>query len=151
VEVPVDSVGGLDFDALRGAIDDQTALVSVMWANNETGVLFPIPQIAAMCKPLRVPFHCDATQAVGKIPVNFASAGIDAMSFAAHKFHGPKGIGALAVRRGVRVRPLLIGGPQERGRRGGTENVAGIVGMGKAADLAAQALPQMSQVTALRD
>ncbi len=151
VEIPVDSTGALDLDALRGAIDDQVALVSVMWANNETGVLFPIPQIAAMFKPLRVPLHCDATQAVGKIPVNFASAGIDAMSFAAHKFHGPKGVGALAVRRGVRVRPLLIGGPQERGRRGGTENVPGIVGMGKAAELAAKALPQMSQVAALRD
>jgi cysteine desulfurase len=104
-----------------------------------------------MCRAARVPFHCDATQAVGKIPTDFKSLGFDAASFASHKFHGPKGVGALYVRRGLRLRPLLIGGPQERGRRGGTENVAGIVGMGRAAELALEELPQMSRVAAMRD
>lgn len=151
VEIPVDEQGGLDFERLATAVDDSTALVSVMWANNETGVLFPVERVAEICRARRVPYHCDATQAVGKIPVDVNGAGIDVMSFAAHKFHGPKGVGAMYVRRGVRVRPLLIGGPQERNRRGGTENVAGIVGMGKAAELAAQSLPEMTRVAALRD
>jgi cysteine desulfurase len=110
-----------------------------------------VQRIAELCKAHRVPFHCDGTQAPGKIPVDVNAAGIDAMSFASHKFHGPKGVGALHVRRGLRYRPLLIGGPQERGRRGGTENVPGIVGMGKAAELARAALPQMARVAALRD
>jgi cysteine desulfurase len=98
-----------------------------------------------------VPFHCDATQAVAKIPVDLKSAGIDAASCAAHKFHGPKGVGVLYARRGLRFRPLLIGGPQERGRRGGTENVAGIVGTGVAAQLAQEHLPEMSRVGEMRD
>jgi cysteine desulfurase len=123
----------------------------MMWANNETGVIFPATLIAEVCRGRRVPFHCDGTQAVGKIPVDVAASGIDAMSLAAHKFHGPKGAGALFVRRGLRVPPLIIGGPQERDRRGGTENVPGIVGMGKAADLAAAALPEMARVAKLRD
>jgi cysteine desulfurase len=122
-----------------------------MWANNETGVLFPVDQIAAMCREARVPFHCDATQAVGKTPTDFKSIGFDAASFASHKFHGPKGAGALFVRKGLRFLPLLIGGPQERGRRGGTENVAGIVGMGVAAELARANLPGMARVAAMRD
>jgi cysteine desulfurase len=151
VEIPVDVHGTLDLDALQSAITDDVALVTIMWANNETGVLFPVDRIAAMCKERKVPFHCDGTQAVGKIPVDVAGLGIDAMSFASHKFHGPKGAGALFARRGLRVRPLLIGGPQERGRRGGTENVPGIVGMGKAAELAASALPSMSRVSEMRD
>ena len=152
VEIPVDQGGALDFDALLAAVNDETALVTLMWANNETGVLFEPERIAAVCKPLRVPFHCDGTQAVGKIPVDVVAAGVDAMSLAAHKFHGPKGVGALFARRGLRVRPLLIGGPQERGRRGGTENVPGVVGMGKAAELAMAALPEMSgRVAAMRD
>lgn len=151
VEVPVDISGELDLERLRQAVDDQTALVSAMWANNETGVLFPVPEVAEICKAKRVPFHCDGTQAVGKVPVDVAGASIDVMGFAAHKFHGPKGIGGLFVRRGLRVRPLLIGGPQERSRRGGTENVPGIVGMGKAAELAIAALPQMNGVAAQRD
>lgn len=151
VEVPVDLRGALDLDALRQAVTDDTALVTIMWANNETGVLFPVDQIAGICRAKRVPFHCDGTQAVGKIPIDALAAGIDAMSFASHKFHGPKGVGALFTRRGVRIRPLLIGGPQERGRRGGTENVPGIVGMGKAAELAIENLPEMTRVAALRD
>ena len=151
VAVPVDREGNLDLAALEAAVTDDAALVTIMWANNETGVLFPVEPIAAICRARRVPFHCDGTQAVGKIPVNVADAGIDCLSFASHKFHGPKGVGGLFVRRGLRFRPLLIGGPQERGRRGGTENVPGIIGMGKAAELARDFLPQMPQVAALRD
>jgi cysteine desulfurase len=122
-----------------------------MWANNETGVIFPVREIAEICRGKRVPFHCDATQAVGKVQVAVLDAGVDAMSFAGHKFHGPKGIGALYVKRGVRVKPLLIGGPQERGKRGGTENVPGIVGMGVAAELARKHLKEMDHVAAMRD
>jgi cysteine desulfurase len=151
VEIPVDRQGALDPERLAGALTDDVALVSMMWANNETGVLFPVERIAQLCRGKRVPFHCDATQAVGKIPVNVVELAVDAMTLAAHKFHGPKGIGALFARRGVRVRPLVIGGPQERGRRGGTENVPGIVGMGKAAELAAEHLKDMPKVAALRD
>ena len=152
VESGVDRLGVLDLDAFGSAVTDDTAVVSIMWANNETGVIFPVEQIAAICREKRVPFHCDGTQAIGKIPVDVSTAGVDAMSLSSHKFHGPKGVGALFVRRGLRFRPLVIGGPQERGRRGGTENVPGIVGMGKAAELAKEALPQMStRVAALRD
>ncbi|MDQ3439899.1 MAG: aminotransferase class V-fold PLP-dependent enzyme [Planctomycetota bacterium] len=151
IEMGVDQRGRLDIDALRRATTDDVALVTTMWANNETGVLFPVKEIAAIARGARVPFHCDGTQAVGKLPVNVAELGLDAMSFASHKFHGPKGVGGLFVRRGLRFRPLLIGGPQERGRRGGTENVAGLVGMGKAAELARAALPEMSRVAAMRD
>src|SRR4051812_1902544 len=152
IEVPVDIGGALDLDRLKSVVGDQTALVSIMWANNETGVLFPVDQIASICKAARVPFHCDAVQAVGKIPTDFRAAGVDAASVAAHKFHGPKGVGALYLRRGVRCGALLVGGPQERGRRGGTENVPGIVGMGVAAELARSAIGEMtSRVAALRD
>lgn len=151
IEIPVDPHGALDLEALAREVTPDTALVSIMWANNETGVLFPVEQIAQICRARQVPFHCDGTQAIGKIPVDVSAAGIDAMSFAAHKFHGPKGVGALFARRGLRVRPLLIGGPQERGRRGGTENVPGIVGMGKAAELAVAELPAMQRVAELRD
>jgi len=144
VEIDVDHSGGLDLDRLAAAITDETALVTLMWANNETGVLFPVDQIAEICRLKRVPFHCDGTQAVGKIPVNVSQFGIDAMSFASHKFHGPKGVGALFARKGLRIRPLIIGGPQERARRGGTENVPGIVGMGVAAEVAGKWLMQPS-------
>jgi cysteine desulfurase len=151
IQIPVDQDGTLDLNALRDAANEQTALVSMMWANNETGVLFPVAEIAAICRAARVPFHCDGTQAVGKIPVNVMDAGIDAMSCAAHKFHGPKGVAAIYLRRGARMRPLVIGGPQERNRRGGTENVPGIVGMGKAAELVTSHLPEMQNVSRLRD
>src|SRR5688572_4250560 len=151
VPVRVDREGTLDLDELKLAVTDDTALVTIMWANNETGVLFPVGQIAEICRGKRVPYHCDGTQAAGKVPVNVAELGIDAMSFASHKFHGPKGVGGLFVRRGLRIRPLVIGGPQERGRRGGTENVPGIVGMGKAAELAKELLPRMSRVAEMRD
>ena len=152
IEVPVDVIGALDLDRLRAEVNDATALVSVMWGNNETGVVFPVDQVAQICKAARVPFHCDATQAVGKVETDFKAIGLDAASFAAHKFHGPKGTGSLFARKGLRFRPLLLGGPQERGRRGGTENVAGIVGMGVAAELAGRELSKMiSHVAPLRD
>jgi cysteine desulfurase len=151
VEIRVDQGGTLDLDQLEAAATDEAALVSLMWANNETGVCFPVQAVAKLLKPRRVPFHCDGTQAVGKLPVDVAAAGVDAMSFASHKFHGPKGVGGLFVRRGLRYRPLVIGGPQERGRRGGTENVPGLVGMGAAAELAAAGLAEVPRVAALRD
>jgi cysteine desulfurase len=151
LEIPVDRGGSPDLDRLESILSDETALVSIMWANNETGVILPVEEIAAMCQRRRVPFHCDATQAVGKLPIDVHGVPIDVLSFASHKFHGPKGVGGLYVRKGVRVRPLMIGGPQERSRRGGTENVPGIVGMGKAAELAQMALPKMSAVAKLRD
>ncbi|WP_428938825.1 cysteine desulfurase NifS [Fontivita pretiosa] len=150
-EISVDRTGALDLDQLRRSLDDDTALVSIMWANNETGVLFPVQRIAEICRAARVPFHCDAVQAVGKIPTDFRAVGMDLASVAAHKFHGPKGVGALYVRRGTRLCAWCVGGPQERGRRGGTENVPGIVGMGMAAQLAREALPQMRRVAELRD
>jgi cysteine desulfurase len=151
LEIPVDETGLPDLDRLASVLSDETALVTMMWANNETGVILPVEKVAELCRGKRVPFHCDATQAVGKLPVNLREVPIDVLSFASHKFHGPKGVGGLFIRRGARVRPLMIGGPQERGRRGGTENVPGIVGMGKAAELALAALPQMSRVAQQRD
>ena len=147
----VDSLGRLDLEAVKAAVTDETALITIMWANNETGVLFPVREIAEICRARKVPFHCDATQAAGKIAVNVHELGIDALSIASHKFHGPKGVGALVTRRGLRLRPLIIGGPQERGRRGGTENVPGIVGMGKAAELALSNIGEMSRVATQRD
>ena len=151
LEIPVDQNGHLDMDRFRSVLSDETALVTIMWANNETGVIFPVMEIAEACKSAGVPFHCDATQAVGKIPVDLKTVPIDAMSFAGHKFHGPKGVGGLFVRRGVRIRPLMIGGPQERGRRGGTENVPGIVGLGRAAELAGECLKAGEPIGAMRD
>ena len=151
VEVPVDQDGELDMDRLAKVVTDETALVTTMWANNETGVLFDVEKIGQLCRSRGVPFHCDGTQAVGKILVDVKTVPIDVMSFAAHKFHGPKGIGGLFVRRGVRMRPLLIGGPQERNRRGGTENVPGIVGMGVAAELARESLPMTGEIAQRRD
>lgn len=152
-EVPVDSLGRLDLDRWRAAVaSPHTALATLMWANNETGVTFPVRDAVEACRAARVPVHVDATQAVGKIPVNLREVGVDAASFASHKFHGPKGVGGLYVRRGIRLPPLLIGGPQERGRRGGTEHVPGIVGMGLAAELAVAAIAtEMPRVSAMRD
>jgi cysteine desulfurase len=149
--IDVDRQGLLDVAALGRAVSDETALVSLIWANNETGVILPLSPIVEICRKAKVPLHVDGTQAVGRIAVDVQKEGMDAMSFAAHKFHGPKGAAGLFVRRGVRIRPLLIGGPQERERRGGTENVAAIVGMGIAAKLAGKLLPEMSRVADLRD
>ncbi|MGA2583605.1 MAG: aminotransferase class V-fold PLP-dependent enzyme [Tepidisphaeraceae bacterium] len=151
VWVDVNQQGELDLATLQEKLTDDVALVTLLWANNETGVLFPIDEISPLCRERGIPLHTDGTQAVGKIPVNLQALGVDAMSFAAHKFHGPKGIGGLFARRGLRIRPLIIGGPQERRRRGGTENVPGIVGMGKAAELGVQSLPKMPHVAKLRD
>ncbi len=140
-------------EALLRARGDQLALVSVMWANNETGLLQPVEAIGAACRAQGVRFHCDATQWVGRIPADFGALPFDLASFAAHKFHGPKGVGALFVRRGVRVLPEVIGGPQERGRRGGTENVPGIAGMAAAAEAARTwlATDERERLRALRD
>lgn len=153
VEIPVGPTGQLDFDAFLNALDDQTALVTMMWANNETGTLFPMERVAAVCKEKKVPLHVDLTQCLGKVPVDLSKVHCDAATFAAHKFHGPKGIGAIYVRKGLRLRNLVLGGPQENSKRGGTENVPGIVGMGVAAKLAKEFIDsgEIARVTALRD
>ncbi|MAE61772.1 MAG: cysteine desulfurase NifS [Planctomycetaceae bacterium] len=136
---PIDSHGVADLDALTALLDqraDDIALLTIHWANNETGVIQPIEQIGPLCRTRRVPLHTDATQAVGKLPVDVAAAQVDALSLSGHKMHGPKGVGALYLRAAQRLRPQSLGGPQERKRRGGTEAVPGIVGMGVVADLA---------------
>jgi cysteine desulfurase len=135
--VPVDGQGRLDLDYLYDQLSEDTALVSLMWANNETGVLFPVEEVSRAVKERGIVFHTDAVQAVGKVPINLAGTGIDMLSLSGHKLHAPKGIGALYIRKGTKFAPYLIGGHQERGRRGGTENTAAIVGLGKAAELAA--------------
>jgi len=148
----VDGNGMLDLDELKASLRDDTALVSIMYANNETGVIFPIEAIGEIVKARGIPFHVDAVQAAGKMPLNLKQAPVDLLTISAHKFHGPKGVGALYVRRGITFRPFMIGGHQERSRRGGTENVAGIVGMGKAAELALKSMPEEERrVRALRD
>lgn len=134
-----DGNGIIDLDKLRRLLApraEEIALVSIMWANNETGIIQPIEEVGRLCREHGVRFHTDATQWVGKMPTDVSSMPVDMLSFSAHKFHGPKGIGALYVRSGVRIEPQLIGGPQERERRGGTENVPGIIGLGVAARLA---------------
>jgi len=134
--LPVNADGIVEAHTVRDFITDKTALVSVMWANNETGAVFPIEQIAEVCKEKGVLLHTDGVQAVGKIAVNVTKAGVDFMSFSAHKFHGPKGVGGLYIRGGRSLTSLLHGGEQMGGRRSGTLNVPGIVGMGKAMELA---------------
>jgi len=131
----VDSEGRLDPDAIDEAIRSDTCLVSLMWANNETGVIFPIPQIAEICRKHGVPLHTDAVQAVGKLPVDLLHAGIDCLSLSGHKIGAPKGIGALIVADPSRFKPFLHGGKQENGLRGGTENVAQIIALGMAAEI----------------
>ena len=150
--IPVDKAGRLDIDAYRAALGPKTAIVSFMWANNETGTIFPVEGLAEMAKGAGALFHTDAVQAVGKIPINLADTAIDMLSLSGHKLHGPKGIGALYVRRGTRFRALIRGGHQERGRRAGTENAPAIVGLGKAAELAAAWMDdENSRVRAMRD
>lgn len=148
----VDSNGMLDLGELRDSLSDDTALVSIMTANNETGVIFPVDDVGKMVRAKGIPFHVDAVQAAGKIPLNLKNSPIDLLTISGHKFHGPKGIGALYIRRGITFRPLIIGGHQERNRRSGTENVSGIVGMGKAAELALRDLgKEQERVRCLRD
>ncbi|HEY7165768.1 MAG TPA: cysteine desulfurase NifS [Candidatus Binatia bacterium] len=148
----VDSEGLLDLDELSDALSEDTAVVSVMLANNETGVIFPVDRIGEIVKAKGIPFHVDAVQAAGKIPLNIKAAPIDLLTISGHKFHGPKGVGALYVRRGITFPPFMIGGHQERNRRAGTENVASIIGMGKAAEMALEHLSQDSgRIRALRD
>ncbi|MBO8128502.1 MAG: cysteine desulfurase NifS [Peptococcaceae bacterium] len=148
----VDSDGLVDPDDVRRAIRKDTALVSVMLANNEVGTVEPVAEIARICREHGVLFHTDAVQAVGQIPVDVKKLGVDLLSMSAHKLYGPKGIGALYVRKGVKIAPILYGGAQERGRRPGTENVPGIAGFGKAAELAAAELNEhREKLTRLRE
>jgi cysteine desulfurase len=148
----VDENGGLDAEELRSALTDDTALVSVMWANNETGVIFPIEQIGAIVKAKGIPLHVDAVQAAGKIHLKVKDLPVDLMTISGHKFHAPKGIGALYVKRGLTFPPFMIGGHQERNRRGGTENVPGIIGMGKAAEVASSRIDSdAARIRGLRD
>ncbi len=148
----VDRNGLLDLGELESALSDETAVVSLMWANNETGVLFPVQQIGELCRERGVLFHCDAVQAIGKLPVDLSKVPIDYLALAGHKINAPKGIGALYVHRKAPFTPLLHGGHQEKGRRGGTENVALIAGLGKAAELAKKRLPDYDKsVSPLRD
>jgi len=150
--VPVDSEGRIGDDAVAAAMTPETALVSVIWANNETGVIQPVEAIAAVARERGVPFHSDATQAVGKVPVDLSRVSADLLSLSAHKLNGPKGVGCLIARDEFAFEPLLLGGPQERRRRGGTENVAGIAGLGIACELAEHELrDRSSRYGALRD
>lgn len=150
--IGVDARGCLDIEAYRRALSARTAIASVMWANNETGTLFPVEILAELAHEAGALFHTDAVQAAGKIPMTLAKTEIDLLSLSGHKLHGPKGVGALYVRRGVRLRPFVRGGHQERGRRAGTENVPAIVGLGKAAELAALHMSdEVTRVKALRD
>lgn len=152
-EIPVDGKGRLDMDFARSAIDEDTLIVSVMWANNETGNIYPVEELSEMAHSVGALFHTDAVQAVGKVPFRLSEMpGIDMLSLSGHKFHAPKGVGALYIRRGVRFHPFVLGGHQEGGRRAGTENVASIVGMGKAAELALAGIEvENTKVRALRD
>ncbi|MET4348807.1 cysteine desulfurase NifS [Bradyrhizobium sp. RT9a] len=150
--IPVDASGRLDIATYRNALSRRTSVASVMWANNETGTIFPVKSLAKMARSVGALFHTDAVQAVGRIPIDLKATDIDMLSLSGHKLHGPKGIGALYVRKDVKFRPLIFGGVQERRRRAGTQNVPGIVGLGKAAELAAANLIQdQMQIGALRD
>jgi cysteine desulfurase len=150
--LPVDETGIVSPDTLRSAMTDDTALVSVMHANNEIGTVQPIPELAAIARERRALFHTDAVQSAGKIPLEVKTLGVDLLSISAHKFYGPKGVGALWIRRGVRLQPPLTGGKQERSRRAGTENVAGIAGMGVAArEAIAKMVSEAARLAALRD
>lgn len=150
--VPVDGEGRLDLDFFNRYLTDDTAVVSLMWANNESGVIFPVEEIAQKVKERGIVFHTDAVQAVGKIPINLSALNIDMLSLSGHKLHAPKGIGALYIRKGTKFSPYLMGGHQEGGRRAGTENVASIIGLGKAAQLAAAGMvDENTRVRQLRD
>ena len=148
----VHSDGTLDVQRFRDSLTDETVIASAMWANNETGVLFPVEEMARITRERGILFHTDAVQAVGKIPLNLRDSAIDFLSISGHKLHAPKGVGVLYVRKGTPFVPFLNGGHQERGRRGGTENVASIIGLGRACELAAAKMAEEnSRVRALRD
>ncbi len=150
--LPVDREGRLNPEDLYKSLSKDTAIVSIMWANNETGVIFPIEEIAQIVSQRGIVFHTDAVQAVGKIPIDVQKIPVDMLSLSGHKIHAPKGVGALYVRKGTKFMPFLIGGHQERGRRGGTENVASIIGLGKACELAAEHIKEENErVKYLRD
>ncbi len=150
--LPINHEGLIDPETLREAITDKTALVSIMWANNETGAIFPAYEIGEICAQHGVPFHTDAVQAIGKVPVDVQALNVDYLTFSAHKFHGPKGVGALYIKKGRELTPCLHGGSQMGGYRSGTLNVPGIVGMGKAMEQAVDALDfEMTEVRELRD
>lgn len=148
----VDSEGMLDMAEYEAALSDDTAVVSVMWANNETGVIYPVAEMARMAKARGILFHTDAVQAVGKVPINLQDLDVDFLSLSGHKLHAPKGVGVLYVKKGTLFVPFLTGGHQEHGRRGGTENVASIVGLGRACELAAEKMDEENgRVRELRD
>ncbi|ACN17170.1 IscS2 [Desulforapulum autotrophicum HRM2] len=150
--VPVDTKGRLDMDILYRSMSKDTALITLMWANNETGVIFPIQEVARKAKEQGILFHTDAVQAAGKIPIDVKDAGVDMLSLSGHKIHAPKGVAVLYVKKGLKFSSFMTGGHQEKGRRGGTENTAGIIGLGKACDLARAHLGQMdTTVRELRD
>ncbi|BCS99070.1 cysteine desulfurase NifS [Desulfoluna limicola] len=150
--VPVDRQGRLDLNALYASLSEDTAIVSVMWANNESGVIFPVEEIAKKVKAAGAVFHTDAVQAVGKIDINLADSAIDMLSLSGHKLHAPKGVGALYIRKGTRFAPFLMGGHQEKGRRAGTENHSSIIALGRACTLAAEKMEEENtRVKALRD
>ncbi len=151
-EIGVDGAGRLDMEELKAAVDDDTVIVSLMWANNETGVIFPVEEAAKIAQSKGALFHSDAVQAIGKIPINMAASSIDMLSLSGHKLHAPKGIGVLYVRRGTPFRPLLVGGHQEKSRRAGTENAAAIIALGKACELAGLHMESENTVVkAMRD
>jgi len=151
-ELSVDREGRLDLDELRESLADETALVTVMYANNETGVIFPVEEVGEIVKARGIPFHTDAVQAAGKIPLQMKKSKLDMLSLSGHKLHAPKGIGVLYIRKGTKFSPFLIGGHQEKGRRGGTENVPYIIGLGKACELAQKHLnEENTKVRSLRD
>ena len=150
--VPVDNYGRVDPDEVGRAITDQTILVSIMYANNEVGTIEPVAEIGRICRARKIPFHIDAVQAGGALPIDVTALNADLLSLSAHKFYGPKGVGMLYARQGMRVLPQLQGGSQERGKRAGTENVAGIVGAATALRLAYEELPRVTpRITQLRD
>ena len=150
--LPVDSYGRVNPDDVARAITDQTILVSIMFANNEIGTIEPIAEIGRICRARKIPFHVDAVQAGGSLPIDVAALNVDLLSLSAHKFYGPKGVGILYARQGMRILPQLQGGSQERGKRAGTENVSGIVGAATALRLAYEDLPQVQpRIIALRD
>jgi cysteine desulfurase len=152
IELSVDKLGLLDLDELESHLDDETALVTIMYANNETGVIFPIEQIAEMVTNRGITFHTDAVQIVGKMPLKLSKSPIHLLSLSGHKLHAPKGVGVLYVKKGTRIAPWLLGGHQEGGRRAGTENVPGIIGLGRACELAFKYMDdENTRVKALRD